>query len=199
MTAMISMSEMGALLEVIKQLGAAGAWLSWRMPGGWFGSVWLQGVCSCGLALVLTRSSDGEASPLELSVLEHLAGMGRLVQFKNRMVINYPEVSLLVRDMPVEDEERCGRLRDHLSMLVEAANVHVESLAMLAAARRRDDLIVAVAMRMMQTLGEVDRAQRDNQVAGRIALEDIRQRIDEACVSMLLTNSQESLAASCAG
>jgi hypothetical protein len=58
---------------------------------------------------------------------------------------------------------------------------------------------VQLALRMMQTLGDVDRAQRDNQVAGRIALEGIRQRIDEACVSMLLTNSQESLAASGAG
>jgi predicted TIM-barrel enzyme len=84
---------------------------------------------------VLTRSSDGEASPLEVSVLEHLVTMGRLAQFKNRMVINFPAVSLLVRDMPQDDEERCGRLRDHLSMLVEAANVHVESLAMVAEAR----------------------------------------------------------------
>ena len=195
MTAMVSMSEMGALLEVIKQLGAAGdmAELADALVGG----LHLYGLQGCvqlraGTG-VLTRGSDGEASPLELSVLEHLVGMGRLVQFKNRMVINYPKVSLLLRDMPVEDEDRCGRLRDHLTMLVEAANVHVGSLAVLAAARQRDMQVVAVAMRMIQTLGEVDRAQRDNQVAGRIALEDIRQRIDEACVSMLLTNSQEAL------
>lgn len=195
MTAMVSMSEMGALLEVIKQLGAAGDMT--ELADALVGGLRLYGLQGCvqlraGTG-VLTRGSDGEASPLELSVLEHLVGMGRLVQFKNRMVINYPEVSLLLRDMPVEDEDRCGRLRDHLTMLVEAANVHVGSLAVLAAARQRDMQVVAVAMRMIQTLGEVDRAQRDNQVAGRIALEDIRQRIDEACVSMLLTNSQEVL------
>ena len=195
MTAMVSMSEMGALLEVIKHLGAAT-----RLPelaDALVEGLGLYGLQGCvqlrSAAGVLTRGSDGDASPLELSVLEHLVGMGRLVQFKNRMVINYPDVSLLLRDMPVEDGDRCGRLRDHLSMLVEAANVHVSSLAVLAAARQRDLQIVAVAVRMIQTLGDVDRAQRDNQVAGRIALEDIRQRIDEACVSMLLTNSQEGL------
>ena len=195
MTAMVSMSEMGALLEVIKQLGAAGSMA--ELADALVAGVRLYGLQGCvqlrAGAGVLNRSSDGDASPLELSVLEHLAGMGRMVQFKNRMIINYPEVSLLLRDMPVEDEDRCGRLRDHLTMLVEAANVHVGSLAVLAAARQRDRQVVAVAMRMIQTLGEVDRAQRDNQVAGRIALEDIRQRIDEACVSMLLTNSQEAL------
>ncbi|WP_199102679.1 PleD family two-component system response regulator [Aquitalea sp. ASV11] len=195
MTAMVSMSEMGALLEVIKQLGAAGSMA--ELADALVAGVRLYGLQGCvqlrAAAGVLNRSSDGDASPLELSVLEHLAGMGRMVQFKNRMIINYPEVSLLLRDMPVEDEDRCGRLRDHLTMLVEAANVHVGSLAVLAAARQRDRQVVAVAMRMIQTLGEVDRAQRDNQVAGRIALEDIRQRIDEACVSMLLTNSQEAL------
>ena len=195
MTAMVSMSEMGALLEVIKQLGAAGSMA--ELADALVAGLRLYGLQGCvqlrAGAGVLNRSSDGDASPLELSVLEHLAGMGRMVQFKNRMIINYPEVSLLLRDMPVEDEDRCGRLRDHLTMLVEAANVHVGSLAVLAAARQRDRQVVAVAMRMIQTLGEVDRAQRDNQVAGRIALEDIRQRIDEACVSMLLTNSQEVL------
>ncbi|WP_374556212.1 response regulator [Aquitalea pelogenes] len=195
MTAMVSMSEMGALLEVIKQLGAAGSMA--ELADALVAGLRLYGLQGCvqlrAGAGVLNRSSDGDASPLELSVLEHLAGMGRMVQFKNRMIINYPEVSLLLRDMPVEDEDRCGRLRDHLTMLVEAVNVHVGSLAVLAAARQRDRQVVAVAMRMIQTLGEVDRAQRDNQVAGRIALEDIRQRIDEACVSMLLTNSQEVL------
>lgn len=195
MTAMISMSEMGALLEVIKQLGAAANLreLADAMVAG-LGLYGLQGSVQLRTeADGVTRSSDGEASPLEISVLEHLEKMGRLAQFKNRMVINFPLVSLLVRDMPLDDEERCGRLRDHLSMLVEAANVHVESLALMAEARRRDDLIVQVAVRMTQTLGAVDRAQRDNQVAGRIALEGIRQRIDEACVSMMLTNSQENL------
>jgi CheY-like chemotaxis protein len=195
MTAMISMSEMGALLEVIKQLGSAGglheladAMVAGMALYGLQGSVQLR--TSEG---VVMRSSDGEISPLEASVLDHLMKMGRLTQFKSRMIINFPSVSLLVRDMPQHDEERCGRLRDHLSMLLEAANVHVESLARMAEARRRDDLIVQVALRMIQTLGEVDRAQRDNQVAGRIALEGIRQRIDEACVSMLLTNGQEIL------
>ncbi|WP_287876714.1 response regulator [Aquitalea sp.] len=195
MTAMISMSEMGALLEVIKQLGAAASLreLADAMLAG-LGLYGLQGGVQLRTAAgVLTRSSDGEASPLEVSVLDHLVTMGRLAQFKNRMVINFPAVSLLVRDMPQDDEERCGRLRDHLSMLAEAVNVHVESLAVMAEARRRDDLIVQVALRMTQTLGDVDRAQRDNLVAGRVALEGIRQRIDEACVSMLLTNSQESL------
>lgn len=194
MTAMISMSEMGALLEVIKQLGAAASLreLADAMVAG-LGLYGLQGGVQVRTAAgALTRSSDGEASPLEVSVLDHLVTMGRLAQFKNRMVINFPAVSFLVRDMPQDDEERCGRLRDHLSMLAEAANVHVESLAMLAEARRRDDLIVQVALRMTRTLGEVDRAQRDSLVAGRIALEGIRKRIDEVCVSMLLTHSQES-------
>ncbi|NWK79964.1 PleD family two-component system response regulator [Aquitalea sp. LB_tupeE] len=195
MTAMISMSEMGALLEVIKQLGSAGSMS--ELADALVGGLRLYGLQGCvqlrAATGVLNRSSDGETSPLELSVLEHLVGMGRMVQFKNRMVINYPDVSLLLRDMPVEDEDRCGRLRDHLTMLVEAANVHVGSLAVLAAAQQRDGQVMAVAVRMIQTLGEVDRAQRDNQVAGRVALEDIRQRIDEACVSMLLTNSQEVL------
>jgi CheY-like chemotaxis protein len=45
MTAMISMSEMGALLEVIKQLGAAASLRSWRMPW-WVAWVWAARWCA---------------------------------------------------------------------------------------------------------------------------------------------------------
>lgn len=195
MTAMQSMSEMGALLEVVKQLGTAAAVL--ELADAMVAGVALYGLDACVQVRVpvggVTRCRGGEASPLEVSVMDHLVSMGRLVQFKARMVINYPVVSLLVRDMPLEDEDRCGRLRDHLTMLVETADVHAGALAALALARSRDDEIVRLALSMTEVLGEVDKAQRDNQVSSRIALENVRQRVDAAYVSMMLTTTQENM------
>ncbi|WP_199052330.1 PleD family two-component system response regulator [Aquitalea sp. ASV15] len=195
MAAMQSMGEMGALLEVVKQLGTASSVL--ELADAMVAGVALYGLEACVQLRVatgvLTRCRGGEASPLEVSVMDHLVGMGRLEQFKTRMVINYPVVSLLVRDMPLKDEDRCGRLRDHLTMLVETADVHARALAALALARQRDEEIVRLAVCMTGVLGEVDRAQRDNLVSSRIALENVRQRVDVAYVSMMLTTSQENM------
>ena len=71
--------------------------------------------------------------------------------------------------------------------------MHARALAALALARQRDEEIVRLAVCMTGVLGEVDRAQRDNLVSSRIALENVRQRVDVAYVSMMLTTSQENM------
>lgn len=43
-----------------------------------------------------------------------------------RLAINYPRATLMVLDLPL-DEERVGRLRDHLAVLVEAADARLEA------------------------------------------------------------------------
>jgi len=195
MTAMVSMNELSALLEVIKRLGAVSNLV--EVADALVSGLALYGLDGCAQIRsgrdVITRCENGSASPLEISVLEHLQGMGRLTQFKMRMVINYPAASLLVRNMPLDDEERCGRLRDNLTMMVESAETHVKELLAVAEARARDEAVLQVAMRMAEALGEVDRAQRDSQVAMRIALEGMRQRMDAAYVSTMLTSSQERM------
>lgn len=73
-------------------------------------------------------TDQGEASPLELSIFDHLAEIGRVFQFKRRLVVNYDRVSIIVSNMPLEsdDPERCGLLRDSLAILAETG----EALAM---------------------------------------------------------------------
>jgi DNA-binding response OmpR family regulator len=112
MTAMTSMSEMGALLQVMKSFSScaddrmlAEAALTGLAPYGLSGAVQVRSTDG-----TLTRTAGGEASPLEASVISQMAGMERIVQFKSRMSIAYPRVSLLVHDMPV-DSRRTHRLR----------------------------------------------------------------------------------------
>ena len=71
----------------------------------------------------ITLTENGPASPLEESVFEKMLGMGRIFSFKNRMVVNHEKVSILVVNMPLDDAEYCGRIRDHLAIVAEAAEV----------------------------------------------------------------------------
>lgn len=82
-------------------------------------------------------TADGEPTDLERAILEKSAEMGRLFQFKRRLVANYDHVSLLVANMPDEgeDPEQAGRLRDNIATLAETAeglvdivNTRIESM-----------------------------------------------------------------------
>ncbi len=81
-------------------------------------------------------SSRGDCTPLESSILEHSAGMGRQFQFRDRLAINYTILTLLVMGLPLDDPDRLGRLRDHLAILAEGAEARLE--AMESEQKRRD-------------------------------------------------------------
>ncbi len=74
------------------------------------------------------HSSKGECLPLEASILDHAASMDRIFQFHDRLVINYPSVTLLTLALPLGDAERVGRLRDHLAILAEGADTRLQAL-----------------------------------------------------------------------
>jgi len=192
-TAMTSMSELGALLETMKRFGAcsdsralAGTAIAGLTSYGLHGTVQVRTPEE-----VVTRTGEGEASPLEASVIVHMTSMDRITQFKSRLAITYKSVSLLVHDMPVADQDRCGRLRDHLAMLVEGAEARVETLVAAAESRRRGSAIERASGRIIATLSDIDRAQRDRQVAMRIAAEELTVRMHSAYLSVAMTEAQE--------
>jgi len=73
-------------------------------------------------------SPGGSCTPLEVSLLQHASTMDRIFQFRDRLVINYPAVTLLVHSLPLDDPDRVGRLRDHLAVLVESAHMRMVAL-----------------------------------------------------------------------
>ena len=61
-------------------------------------------------------------------MIGHMAGMERIVQYRNRLSITYDHVSLLVSNMPTTQTPTAARLRDHLTVLAESAEARVTSL-----------------------------------------------------------------------
>jgi CheY-like chemotaxis protein len=197
MTAITSMSEMGALLQSLQSFNAcadqtalADAAITGLRLYGLDGLVQIRAAAG-----TLTRNGQGDAGPLEISVVGHMAGMERVVQFQARLAVNYPHVTLLVKDMPLAHPDRCGRLRDHLAVLAESAEVRAAAIDAALAAQARSRVIGSVIDRIIATLGEVDAAQRDSRIATRLAVDAFTGRMEEAYVSVALTEAQEDLMA----
>jgi CheY-like chemotaxis protein len=86
---------------------------------------------------VLTLTPRGFASPLEISVIEKTMNMGRMFSFKNRFIVNYDNVSLLIPDMPMNDESLCGRIRDSAALIAETSELVVANISLRKEAVRR--------------------------------------------------------------
>jgi CheY-like chemotaxis protein len=76
----------------------------------------------------LTQSAQGANLPLETSVVNHVKGMERIFEFRNRSVHNFERLTLMINNMPVSDPDYCGRLRDHLCIAAESAEARLKAL-----------------------------------------------------------------------
>ncbi|MDD2720520.1 MAG: response regulator [Gallionella sp.] len=105
-------------------------------------------------------SSQGEAGEVEQTILQQSASMGRIFQFKQKMVVNYDRVSLIIENMPTEETESTGRLRDNITMLAEMTDTLCDNVAMRQTSHERaEQFQVALTTNYyaVETLREMNR------------------------------------------
>ena len=77
----------------------------------------------------LWYSSDNTTiSPLEKELLEMCDKDARFLDFGNRTIVNFPRISMLVKNMPLDDMERYGRIKDLLPILLSVVNSKINAL-----------------------------------------------------------------------
>lgn len=139
----------------------------------------------------LTLSRQGPASQLEESVIEKAHSMGRIFNFRNRLIVNYDNISLLITNMPLEDEALCGRVRDHASMIAESADQAVDNINLRLAAHARTEDIRKLATASRNTMERLRKNYVEQQVNTRFELEHMLQGIENLCASLDITEQQE--------
>lgn len=188
MTAMMSLGEMGVIIDCLKSLPDSNDLSS-------FVDAVLRAIANYDLEGTvqirvldqrLTRSSKGESTPLELSIIDLMASMERILQYKSRLSIVYPNVSLLIRNMPTDDPDRFGRLRDHLAILCGAVEVGANALAKTAAIR-------GVIGQISEIFSEIKREQQHQQVMTYVTISEFNSKMSSSLLSMALTDEQEEL------
>lgn len=75
--------------------------------------------------------ANGLARELESELLWKLRDDGRYIDFGRRTVMNYQQVSLLVRNMPDNDTPDYGRIKDMMFSLLQALNARLETIDLL--------------------------------------------------------------------
>jgi DNA-binding response OmpR family regulator len=71
----------------------------------------------------------GEMKPMEEELMLAIHGQGlRIHDFGCRTQVNYSRVALLVKNMPLEDRDRYGRLKDLFPVMLGAADARLRSL-----------------------------------------------------------------------
>ncbi|MDE2584479.1 MAG: response regulator [Betaproteobacteria bacterium] len=80
------------------------------------------------LEQTFTLGDAGRDNPMETATIAHVATLDRIFQFKRCSAYNFDHLTVLVNNMPIEDADLCGRLRDHLSIAAEMADARIYAM-----------------------------------------------------------------------
>lgn len=139
-----------------------------------------------------TYNVHGQASPLEESVFAKTIHLDRIFQFSSRMVVNYPHASLLVKNLPIGDEDRCGRLRDHLAIVAEGCENNLLALINKGEVEHRTHQLEAAAAAMERAINTLRRQYRDQQAETRIMLQQLNEQLAKQLLHYGLSDNQEA-------
>lgn len=138
----------------------------------------------------VSMTPHGPATPLEASILDQSAGLGRMFQFKRRFVVNYPLVSILILQLP-EDNEIAGRMRDNIAILAENAEAIAETIGVRKESAIRAEALQAAALNSYQAIDDVRSLYRQQQVDTRILLDQLIKEVEDTYLFLGLTENQE--------
>lgn len=107
-----------------------------------------------------TYVDDGKSRPIESEIFETCRNGLRIIDFKQHTIFNQNNCSLLIRNMPINNPERYGMLRDNLCILLDVVQNRVDSLILeqkAASLRQLMDISLGV---IQNILLEMDAQQR---------------------------------------
>lgn len=136
---------------------------------------------------LMNFGGQGEVSPLESSVIEMARQKPRFFDFGARTIINYSDFSLLIKNMPIDDEERYGTIKDTLGNLCEAIEARVTVLLSQDRNKQREQILKTVQEAMDSIASSLDSIQKANVSA----IEEMINDIDSAMMVLGLTEEQE--------
>ncbi len=89
---------------------------------------------------------------IEEELMNELIGKKRILAFGHRTAFNFERVSLIVKNMPLEDSDKVGRLNDHVASLLNGAEVRTRVIDMEADKERQ------IVAKVRDTLDDIDNA-----------------------------------------
>lgn len=194
MTAMTSASEIGQILQFVRDSYSAKSYSD-------LAKLTLELYESYGLKInlriktpieYLYFSHSSELSDRDKNVFELLQNQGRFVDFGKRTAMNYESVSIIVINMPIDDADKYGRIKDNMGVMGEAVEARVIALDTEIKLEEQRFEVETLMEKAEQMLKDIKDAHDGNSNKNEQILTDLLEDIEEAFLRLGLSESQEN-------
>ena len=139
----------------------------------------------------LFRGNVNGGTPLEQSLFDHVPENVRIHSFNHRCVFHYGSASILVKNMPIEDEDKCGRIRDNLAIIAEGAKASLKTIQSMNDIKRRTLELQELMEQSCKILELFKSKSAEQRVASAEIMSDLIEKFELKFMHLGLTEDQE--------
>ena len=140
---------------------------------------------------VIDLNSTQVENPLESEIFRQLGDQPPIVDFGNRTIFNNGGVSILVKNMPQDDPEKCAKLKENVGFLCEAADARLQHMLNEIHFSKQTQSISKVLSRTQVVLGEIQKRHEEMMLAASNVLTSTQQDVEDTLYTLDLTEEQE--------
>ncbi len=134
---------------------------------------------------------NGPLTPMEVGVIETLKAKGRIFDYHQRTVINYPNMSMLIKNMPLDEPERYGRIKDSAALIAEGADARVISMRIANELEGKELKLKKVIHNTSEVLGHITERHQEHKQGTREIMDELLGALEASFMSLGLTEPQE--------
>lgn len=151
---------------------------------------------SCSLQMrseyqIKNMEANGMERKMESKLLSELKDAGRFYDFGGRTVINYNTVSILIKNMPTDQPEKYGIIKDNIFALLQGADAKIKALDLQIKVEEDKEKQQALIKALEAGIAKLEKRYVDltNAVASQV--DNIVDSIESSMQTLLLTEEQE--------
>ena len=126
-----------------------------------------------------------------IELFEMLKNKGRLHEFSHRILVNYEFVSLLILNMPEQDEQKHGRIRDHICFIVSVTEQQLRAITTKKMLVSQQERLNKVASTVHSKFHSLIGLLNDSRINNEKVFKQLQEELEERIPTMGLDEDQE--------
>ncbi len=135
--------------------------------------------------------TDDVENPLEDSIFQYVRRKGRLIDFGQRTAVNFPYISIIVRNMPTDNPSFHGRIRDHVAIIGQGADSKIKALQTAITVKAQRESLLNIINQIEATMMKINKDYKSQQVTNESILAASAESLENSFMSLGLSYAQE--------
>ncbi len=132
-----------------------------------------------------------EKENMENELLNRAKDKGRFFDFGARTIVNFNNISMLIKNMPMDDMEKYGRIKDNIAPFLSSADSRIRAITLQMEVEKQRSVLKRLIKDTQSAVEYIEKQYADHKDRSGELLERLIQEMDATFISLDLSEAEE--------